>query len=357
MTLNLCFCYQMEASLSASTPFKVSVNGCLSSPSSSTSSKDMHSSFFGQSLAPCTEKLNDHSKQRAFAAAVWKLIRCLLSPCAFRCSLVRTQWSHLNVPTKHDIQRIVLSAVPYLLFLFFYGINPYIHVLPLSSDIGCANLRNVSAWESYFFPWPIHLMVSSMHFILLDFLAAVPYLAHYAIPVLYPVFLYLIDRLELVQQFYRMLGLTMWGHYAIWLVLPTLPPWALDFMAVGQKTGANQTALAQAILVAHKEGSAFARIDSFTGRLFFYGMFVGNPVPFGSFPSGHVAWPMCILLTLPVNLRQRFSVYVVWVAWATLYTGHHYVLDIGGAIVLVAAIARLVGYATLAQSRCPVLPL
>lgn len=347
----------MEASLSAPTHFKVSVNGRLSPPSSASKEHSSKTSplHFGQSSAP-TEKLNDHYQHRAFAA-VWKLIRCLLSPYAFRFSLVRTQWGNLNVPTKQDIQRIVLSAVPYLLFLLFYGINPYVHVLPLASDIGLKNLRNVSAWESYFFPWPIHLMVSSMHFTVLDFLAAVPYLAHYVIPVLYPVFLYLIDRLELVQQFYRMLGFTMWGHYAIWFVLPTLPPWALDFIAAGQKTAANQTTLAQAILVAHKEGPAFARIDSFTGRPFFYGMFVGNPVPFGSFPSGHVAWPLCILLTLPVNLRPRFSAYVVWMAWATLYTGHHYVVDIVGAIVLVAVIARLIGYATLAQSRCPVLPL
>lgn len=366
----------MDASQSV---FKLQINGqyvTSSEPmtsSSSSSSQDKSNSVYAQAPSDdhrSTPQSNGgcgggggggrHSPlhRRVIVGSLTALLQRLPSPSSVRFAALRAHWwKQLRLPSRQDVQRIVLSAVPYLLFLFFYGINPYTHVLPLAADIGRANLRNVSAWEGHLFPWQLHVVVSSVHFLPLDFLAAVPYLGHYAIPVLYPAFLYLLDRLELILQFYRLLGLTMWGHYVIWLVAPTLPPWALDFLTAHQKS--NASSMAETILTAHKEGPAFARIDSFIGRPFFYGMFVGNPVPFGSFPSGHVAWPMCIFMTLPgYQLRSRFSVYVVWVAWATLYTGHHYVLDIIGALALVGGLARLMGYVAQAQqTRCSILPL
>lgn len=347
----------MDVTQSASTLLKVPLNGRHFTATSSVLSQQK-SPLFSKSNSQ-TQALSDHQNGRRFHRAL-VLLRAFLfrfsspSCCSLRYFPLRNHCSQLTPPSRQDIQRIVLSATPYLLFLLFYAINPYTHLLPLASDIGRANLRNVSSWESYFFPWQLHVIVSSVHFLPLDFLAAVPYLIHYVIPILYPVFLYLIDRLELIQQFYRLLGFTMWGHVVIWLVAPTLPPWALDFLAAGQRTNASN--MVESIMLAHKEGPAFARIDSFTGRPFFYGMFVGNPVPFGSFPSGHVAWPMCILLTIPVNLRSRFSIYIVWVAWATLYTGHHYVLDILGALTLVFGLARIMGYVAQAQPRCSILP-
>ena len=89
----------------------------------------------------------------------------------------------------------------------------------------------------------------------------------------------------------------------------------------------------------HKEGCAFARLDKILGLPFFFNMFSSNPVPFGSFPSGHVSWPMCIFLTLPPGGRL-FGIYVGWVAWATLYSCHHYLSDAIAAIFLTAGVKK-----------------
>lgn len=72
-------------------------------------------------------------------------------------------------------------------------------------------------------------------------------------------------------------------------------------------------------------------------------MFAGNPVPFASFPSGHVVWPTCLLVTGAPGGRL-FAAYVLWVAWATLYSCHHYLLDAISAVVIVYALRRLFTY-------------
>src|ERR1051325_10395082 len=101
----------------------------------------------------------------------------------------------------------------------------------------------------------------------------------------------------------------MWGHYVIWYLLPTAPPWAYAYISnqpmpsyhikvdtVVLRAGGSiheQQLLIQpkpTVDLSHREGAAFARVDAITGYRFFYNMFVGNPVPFAAFPSGHVAW-------------------------------------------------------------------
>jgi len=146
----------------------------------------------------------------------------------------------------------------------------------------------------------------------------------------------------------------MWIQYFIWYHLPTAPPWsysddvtalqpaaaaaASDVMSVSLQlltedtrtlcsSATSSSVLASHIDLSHREGAAFARVDAFVGVSFFFRMFSGNPVPFAAFPSGHVAWPTCMLMTAPPGGRLRFTAYVLLVTWATLYTSHHYPLD------------------------------
>ena len=89
------------------------------------------------------------------------------------------------------------------------------------------------------------------------------------------------------------------------------------------------------------EGPAFARVDSLTGGQFFRTMFAINPVPYAAFPSGHVAWPMCVYLTQPWANRWPFVAYVTLVSWATMYSGHHYLSDVVASVAITLAINRL----------------
>lgn len=231
---------------------------------------------------------------------------------------------------------ILRSSIPWLLFVFVYGINARIRILP--RDLHCVQLRNISVLESLIFPVSPHLVIASFHNPILDILSALPYLLHYLLPLLYPAYLYGTGRFEQAPRFLWLLGWSMWAHYLVWFVLPTAPPW----VQVRINDTPSEGFPVPVFDLQHPEGCAFARLDRWTGIPFFYVIFTGNPVPFASFPSGHVAWPMCVQLTLPTaRERRRFAVYVAWVAWATMYTCHHYLTDILAAILLVTSLHRM----------------
>ncbi|KAK2162394.1 hypothetical protein LSH36_99g00015 [Paralvinella palmiformis] len=246
------------------------------------------------------------------------------------------------LPRAHYCRQIVdviKSAIPYLAFLAIYGINPHVHILPRFEDVNCIHLYNVSAFEYTILHCQVHELVSSLHNVVLDFLSAVPYLMHYALPVIYPAFLYFTGRLELISRFYWLMGITMWVMFIIWKFLPTAPPWMYDNMEQYAKSGTT----APPLHLMHREGCAFARLDRLTGLKFFFNMFGGNPVPFASFPSGHVAWPMCIYVTSAPGGRI-FAIYVLWVAWATLYSCHHYLSDAVVAALMVVILYKISNY-------------
>ena len=228
------------------------------------------------------------------------------------------------------IATIIKSAIPYLLFLFLYGINQQVHILPRFTDIDCVHLHNVSAWEDCIFHFSPHKVISSHSSQFLDILSTVPYLMHYVIPVLYPLFLYWKGQVEDICRFYWLLGWAMWIHYLIWFLLPTAPPWVYE----NWSRFARPNTTMPPFHLQHKEGCAFARVDALTGIPFFFNMFASNPVPFASFPSGHVSWPTCIYITSPPG-GKAFMVYIMWVAWATMYSCHHYISDAISAVLLV----------------------
>ena len=230
-------------------------------------------------------------------------------------------------------------------------INQQVHILPRFTDIDCVRLHNVSAWESVIFRgFAPHRFISSHHTPFLDVLSGLPYLLHYVIPVIYPLFLYYRGQIDDVCRFYWLLGWAMWVHYLIWFLLPTAPPWVYDNWSKFSNTTMPPFHLQ------HKEGCAFARLDARTGIPFFFNLFASNHVPFASFPSGHVSWPMCIYLTWAPG-GKLFIGYVVWMAWATLYSCHHYLIDALCAVVLVISTKKLLLYLSERRPRdqfsCP----
>lgn len=253
-----------------------------------------------------------------------------------------------NGPTTTAVSGIIRSTVPCLLFLFIYGINGRIRILPRAADVNCVTLHNVSTIEYLIFSVAPHRVISSVHSVLFDVLSALPYLLHYLIPLAYPTYLYATGRLEYVPRFFWLLGMSVWAHYLIWFLVPTAPPWVEDNLDQFRRSNTS----APPIEEQHREGCAFARLDRWTGLPIFFSIFAGNPVPFASFPSGHVAWPMCILMTLPTSRERRlFAFYIVWVSWATMYSCHHYLTDIVAAVVIVVALVRLLGWLNRPQQR------
>ena len=252
---------------------------------------------------------------------------------------------HKLVPVLSPaVLSIVRSALPQLLFLIVYGLNVHLHILPQLADLGCVHLYNVSAVEEAVLHFSPHQLVSSLSNGVFDVLCAIPYLLHYAIPVGYPLFLYLRGQADDAARFYWLLGWSSWALFAVWFLLPTAPPWLYDSGYGDYMRHTNKTLLTTDLISSlHKEGCAFRRLDAWTGVPFFYNMFRNNPVPFASFPSGHVVWPACIYATSPPGGRV-FALYVLWVSWATLYTCHHYLSDVIAAVVTVILVKRLLTY-------------
>lgn len=238
---------------------------------------------------------------------------------------------------------VVVSAVPFLLFLVVYGANETLRILPTYSTVlGDPSIRifDVAAWEMTFFQSPPNELVSSVHCLPLDFLAAVPYLGHYVLPVAYPALVGVSGHPGSARRFYHLVGGTVWTLYAVWYLVPTAPPWYRDVVA-GAPAAARPAATVARRRDVLREGAAFARVDRALGVRFFRSLFARNPVPFAAFPSGHVAWPLCVVMSLPPTWRRGpFVAYSLLMVWATMYSRHHYISDAAAAAVVVVAVAR-----------------
>ena len=254
---------------------------------------------------------------------------------------------------------IIRSALPFLVFLAIYGLNGHVPILPRAEDAHCVRLRNVSAFEETLFGHgrAPHLVVSAASSPALDVLSAIPYLIHYLIPAAYPLYVVVFVRpsttgsrsstewCSRIVRFYLLLGWSMWVHYAIWFMLPTAPPWVAANLAVYRRL--DPTGRPPPLHAQPREGCAFSRLDRLVGVAFFRTIFSGNPIPFASLPSGHVAWPTCVLVTqmrhgCTRRRRVLLGVYVIWVSWATMYSCHHYMSDIIAAVIVVFAVDRLI---------------
>ena len=231
---------------------------------------------------------------------------------------------------------ILKSAIPYLIYLVIYSANGYLHILPRYDDLPDVMLYNISAIEYQVLHVSIEKYITFHHHITLDFMAATPYLLHYGISVAYPLYLFMIGKAEDIQNFYWLLGWMLWVKYVIWYVFPTAPPWLYNNMNLLSQNGST----IQPINNHHGEGCAFRRLDAFMGSQFFFNMFSHNPVPFGAFPSGHVASPTIIFMIRPPG-GNVFALYVLWIAWATIYSCHHYLFDVIGAVLLVLGVKHM----------------
>jgi hypothetical protein len=151
-----------------------------------------------------------------------------------------------------------------------------------------------------------------------DYAATVVYFAHFLIPVLIGVTLWLTDRRLFLRFTTALLGMSFAG-FVIFLLIPTAPPWwAQDH---GVLTGFR-----------HVIGSTLpSEVSPYYESL--------NPNPVAALPSLHAAYPLLGFLALrPAYPRAAWLVFgwclVVW--FSVVYLGEHYVVDVLAGIALVA---------------------
>jgi membrane-associated phospholipid phosphatase len=156
-----------------------------------------------------------------------------------------------------------------------------------------------------------------------DVLLSLVYVSHFFFPLAFAFVLWLKER----RTYYRFVATLMavsFAAFLTFLMVPVAPPrFAYQY---GE-------ALPVVDIVHEVAGSA-----GWQGFSWVYRNLVGNPV--AAFPSMHAAYPLLVFLFLwerwrGLALAWLPFVFVVW--FATVYLGHHYVVDVlGGALYAVA---------------------
>lgn len=228
---------------------------------------------------------------------------------------------------KLPLRKVALAFLPFLSYLIVY--SNYNRIRQIT---GLEETRKPSVtflpWLEYFvFRCYPHRLLSKFASPLLDFLAAIPYLIHFPLPFLFAV--YLLAKDERQKSLLPFLWCAGWVNLVavfIQFVCPTAPPWFVDSVVYDHNGKFLQSGFNEA---------GFARLDALIGHSIFHGIYSKSPLKFGAFPSLHVAWPAIILVNEPW-IGKRFAwFHVIWIAWAALYSNHHYGVDALGGIILV----------------------
>lgn len=140
------------------------------------------------------------------------------------------------------------------------------------------------------------------------------YLSHAAIPVLFALYLWIVDR-RLFHTFTVALVVLSFAAFATYVAYPAMPPW----MAGEQGY----------IPVVHKVvDECLARFSGGDGFVTFNGLVRSNPV--AAMPSLHAAYPLLVVLFAWLRWRWWALValpYPLMVWFSIVFTGHHYVID------------------------------
>ena len=159
----------------------------------------------------------------------------------------------------------------------------------------------------------------------LDLGLSLVYLAHFVYPVLFAVWLWLVDRTRYYRFLVTLVGVSFAAFFTF-LLLPVAPP---RFALVNGSPLAVTDVMAQV-----------AQSFGWGGFSSMYVHMLGNPL--AAFPSMHAAYPVLVLLFLrerSVRAAALWAPFVALIWFATVYLGHHYVIDL-----LAGGIYAVVGY-------------
>ena len=224
-------------------------------------------------------------------------------------------------------KRTVVAVIPFLTYLIIYSNYRVIRALTGLEESRKPNYTFLPWLEKFVFHCYPHRILSRFAVPILDLLAAIPYLIHFPLPALF--IMYLISHEKRRGQVFAFLWCAGWVNLVaviVQYIFPTAPPWFVDSAVFDRdghflKSGANE--------------AGFHRLDTLFGFHFFHGIYAASPLKFGAFPSLHVAWPAIILVNEPWISKKFAWFHVVWIAWAAMYSNHHYAVDAIGGILLV----------------------
>ncbi|KAG0220226.1 Aureobasidin resistance protein Aur1 [Mortierella sp. NVP41] len=166
-----------------------------------------------------------------------------------------------------------------------------------------------------------------------DILAWIPYgVLHYVLPIVIAILIVFFGPPGTLPVYARTFGYMNVAGVLTQIFFPCAPPWYET----------RYGGLEPATYSMPGDPGGLARVDDILGVEMYKTTFTASPLVFGAFPSLHsaIAWQLAFFLVYIFGPRSiPFAVlYVFWIWWATMYLGHHYVVDLvgGGAYAVVA---------------------
>eukprot|EP01095_Lingulamoeba_sp_RSL-Kostka_P007572 TRINITY_DN2428_c1_g2_i1.p1 TRINITY_DN2428_c1_g2~~TRINITY_DN2428_c1_g2_i1.p1 ORF type:complete len:364 (-),score=61.49 TRINITY_DN2428_c1_g2_i1:1040-2131(-) len=224
--------------------------------------------------------------------------------------------------TKHDI----LLITPMIVWL---GVFQFAGIIP--SDVRpVIDVHTLPFMEGMFFGSSLLYKLVPRNDFLVVF-AAIPYVMHFSLPVIYTLWLFKTNKKPFV--FLWFFGLLNFFGVMTHMFFPTAPPW---YTAKFGQEPANYEIPG--------DPGRFKRVDMIFDIPIFDTLYGNSPVVFGSFPSLHAGWPFLIavytsIMNVPFFNSYSKWAYVFWVWWAALYSKHHFLVDVlGGAVYTIVVI-------------------
>ncbi|KAG0352118.1 Aureobasidin resistance protein Aur1, partial [Gamsiella multidivaricata] len=166
-----------------------------------------------------------------------------------------------------------------------------------------------------------------------DILAWLPYgVLHYVLPIVTAILIVVFGPPGTLPVYARTFGYMNVAGVLTQILFPCAPPW-YETRYGGFKPAAYTMP---------GDPGGLARVDDILGIEMYKTTFTASPLVFGAFPSLHSAVSCQLAFFLVYVFGPRsipFALcYILWVWWATMYLGHHYVVDLvgGGAYAVIA---------------------
>lgn len=163
------------------------------------------------------------------------------------------------------------------------------------------------------------------HTPLLDFLAGFFYLNWVPIPLIFGFWLMRNEKKLFLKFSYAFLFTNIIG-FCIYYLYPAAPPWYVDIYGFDLKYDTPGYA------------AGLLNFDSLTGTSIFKGLYSKNANVFAAIPSLHSSYPvLCFLYGWRLKrpwLNLIFGVFTLGIWFSAVYTGHHYLIDVLGGLMV-----------------------
>jgi membrane-associated phospholipid phosphatase len=220
-----------------------------------------------------------------------------------------------NARTKE----LLVAVLPGIAILLGYELVEYLQPILLTPQrvLGC-NLRDFEGRLFSINGTTVSDFFATHHNSFFDVFFAIPYTFFWVIVIAYTIFLYFHNR-EQMSHYLWVLALTHAVAFVIWILLPAAPPWYIRLNGCGID------------LAAAPSPAALGRIDQLFGISYFHQFYSRAPTVFGALPSLHCTFPAAGLVAAWRHARwperSVHLAYVLWMLVASVYLGHHWLLD------------------------------